>query len=382
MNPSAPIRLFADAHVFDGGYQGTRSFLQGLYTELAQRPEVEVYLGAADPEKLREAFAPVADRIRFLPYRSAARYRRLLWEIPKLLKANGIDYAHFQYAAPPLRVCPYIVTTHDLLFEEQPAHFPRPYRLLRRHWFRRSVAQATIRTTVSAYAAGSIGRQYGIDPGSLALLPNAVTPFASDAATRAAARARLQAAYGVGRYLLCVSRLEPRKNQQLLLRAFDRLQLAEQGYHLVLIGNRSLAVPAFDAARAAMSARAQQALLLLENRPEAELRDWYRGTELFLYPSLGEGFGIPPLEAAMAGVPVLCSNRTALADFDFFGTDLHDPADEEGWMNRMEQLLCGGTDAATLQQRSAAVQQRYSWKQSADKLLGQIAAHRLQTGAL
>ncbi|RYY67001.1 MAG: glycosyltransferase family 1 protein [Chitinophagaceae bacterium] len=382
MNPAAPIRIFADAHVFDGPYQGTRTFLQGLYTELAAAPGVNVYLGAQDVASLRRAFAPVADRIGFVPYQSRSRYGRLLWEIPQLLRRHQIDYAHFQYVAPLRRTCPYIVTTHDLLFEEIPAAFPRPYRHLRRHLFRRSALRADIRTTVSRYAVDSISRQYGLGNDSLTLVPNAVTPFHWSPDLRSAARKRLHAQHGTVRYLLCVSRLEPRKNQQLLVKIFQQLGLARQGYQLVLIGCRSLPVPELDAALAALDDDTRAAILLLQDVPDNVLRDWYLGAELFLYPSLGEGFGIPPLEAALARVPVLCSDRTALSDFRFFGPDLVDPSDENAFAGRVAELLRQPTSEAVLERRADFITEHYSWQSSAQQFLDRIWQHRAQTVAL
>ncbi|RYY62972.1 MAG: glycosyltransferase family 1 protein [Chitinophagaceae bacterium] len=382
MNPATPIRLFADAHVFDGPYQGTRTFIQGLYSELAAAPGVNVYLAAQDVAALRRAFGPVADRIHFLSYRSRSRYGRLLWEIPQLLRRHRIDYAHFQYVAPPRRTCSYIVTTHDLLFEEIPAAFPFPYRHLRRHLFRRSVLRADIRTTVSQYAVESITRRYGLGNDSLTLVPNAVTPFRWTPDLRSAARERILAQHGTGRYLLCVSRLEPRKNQQLLVKIFQQLGLARQGYQLVLIGSRSLPVPELDTVLAALDSDTRAAILQLQDVPDNALRDWYLGAELFLYPSLGEGFGIPPLEAALARVPVLCSDRTALSDFRFFGPDLVDPSDENAFAGRVAELLRQPTSEAVLKQRADFITEHYSWQSSAQLFLDRIRQHRAQNIAL
>ncbi|RYY82449.1 MAG: glycosyltransferase [Chitinophagaceae bacterium] len=184
--------------------------------------------------------------------------------------------------------------------------------------------------------------------------------------------------YGVDRYLLCVSRMEPRKNQNLLVRAFQELNLAAEGYQLVLIGNRSLQVPEFDEALAALKSYERAAVWILENIPDQELHDWYRGCRLFVYPSLGEGFGIPPLEAAMAEVPVLCSNKTALADFDFFGDDLVDPTDTKAFTARLNQLLQTPPQPGIFAQRAQTIANRYSWKASADILMQQVYQHQAQ----
>jgi glycosyltransferase involved in cell wall biosynthesis len=373
-----PLRLFADAHVFDGAYQGTRSFLLGLYTALAKDPGIEIYLGANDTDGLRRSFGTVAARIRFIRYKSNSRMRRLLWEIPRILRTNGIDYAHFQYVSPLLKVCPYIVTTHDILFEEQGASFPLRYRLVRSPLFRRSAHRADILTTVSNYAAASICRHYKLAPAALSVIPNAVNSAEYSPELPNAARSRIRNRYGFDRYLLNVSRLEPRKNQELLVAAFSQLGLAARGYHLVLIGARSLPVPALDAALAKLSAEEKEAVLLLENVTPTELQHWYQGAALFLYPSQGEGFGIPPLEAAAARVPVLCSNTTAMADFDFFAEDHIDPSDRDRFIQRIALLLREPPTAGELEKRANTVMQRYSWESSARLLLELVRQHRAQ----
>jgi glycosyltransferase involved in cell wall biosynthesis len=369
-----PLRLFADAHVFDGAYQGSRTFLLGLYSALAKNEDVQLYLGARDVAGLKNEFGSVATSIRFVAYRSKGRMRRLLWELPRLLRAHRIDYAHFQYVAPLHTVCPYIVTTHDVLFEEQGSLFPAHYRALRKRVFRYAARKASILTTVSAHAAAAICRHYQIAPGRLSIVPNAPdNRVASDAL---GARARLRLKYGFDKYLLNVSRLEPRKNQAMLVEAFKRHRLAEKGYRLVFIGCRSLPVPELESALSRLDATERKSVFLLDGIDRAELQDWYEGAALFVYPSLGEGFGIPPLEAAMAGVPVLCSNRTALADFDFFGDDHLDPGNREVFIERIGELLQHPPTQEVLDQRAEAVASRYCWERSAQLFFELIRQHR------
>ncbi|RYY39141.1 MAG: glycosyltransferase family 1 protein [Chitinophagaceae bacterium] len=378
MNEGSPIRLFADAHVFDDGYEGTRSFLLGMYTELAQLEGVQVFLGARNCTRLRDAFAPVADRIQFIPYATSSRYGRLFWELPHLLQKHDIDYAHFQYVAPPRKVCAYIVTTHDVLFEDMPGLFPYFYRKLRHNWFRHSALRADVLTTVSEYAATSIAAHFGIAKHRIAIVPNAVAVQPTDGKLQQAARHRLRERYGVDRYVLCVSRMEPRKNQEQLLEAFRELELAAKGYQLVLIGRRSMGVPLLDAALTRLQPHERAAVWLLNDVPDVELLDWYRGCRLFVYPSLGEGFGIPPLEAAMARVPVLCSNLTAMADFHFFGNDLVDVTHRSAFITKLCELLTNPPGHDVLEERARIIAERYSWQWSAKALLSRIHDHQLQ----
>src|SRR5688500_8753178 len=142
------LRIFVDAHVFDGGYQGTRTFIKELYAELCRKGDVELYLAARDVDNLRQHFPP-ARNIKLLRYRSRHALTRLLIEIPLLIRTHRIDYAHFQYIAPPVKNCRFIVTTHDVLFEEYPKEFPLLYRIIRKGLYAFSACRADLLTTVS-----------------------------------------------------------------------------------------------------------------------------------------------------------------------------------------------------------------------------------------
>ena len=110
------IKLLVDAHVFDKGFQGTTSFIEGVYQELVKKENLEIYLAAYDIENLRQYFSD--PRFHFIPLKSKSRYQRLLFEFPSIIRRHQIDYAHFQYIVPPIKHCRYIVTIHDLLFKD------------------------------------------------------------------------------------------------------------------------------------------------------------------------------------------------------------------------------------------------------------------------
>jgi glycosyltransferase involved in cell wall biosynthesis len=352
MSERRAIKLFADAHVFDGPHQGTRRFLQGLYTELAKEPGLELYLAANDTEHLSNCFHSVKGRIHFLPYKSRTRYGRLIWEIPRMLRHHGIDFAHFQYISPFRQTCPYIVTTHDVIFDELPESYSLSYRLLK-HWlYQRSASRAAVRTTVSETARQSVGRHLQLSVKSLELVPNGICPGMFQNISKQEARKYISERYGIEKYILLVSRVEPRKNHCLLVELFSNMQLARKGYHLVFIGSETHPVPELEAALGQIPAEESKSIHRLEQVPDADLAAWYRGAEIFVYPSFGEGFGIPPLEAAAMQTPVLCSNAGALGEFHFFGADHISPFDKEAFALRLKYWLQAPNDEGLLALRA------------------------------
>lgn len=378
MTPGEPIKLFVDAHVFDKEFQGTRTFIREIYSRLAARAGLELFLAAYDTDQLRQSF-PAADNIRFLSYGTRSSVRRLAWDIPRLLRKNKVDYAHFQYICPPVKVCRYIVTVHDVIFSEYPAEFPLTYRMGKKVLFKRSAQMADILTTVSAYSEKSIRRYLCIDPRvPVHIVPNGVAEKFFEPYNRQAAKKRIAGKFGFDRYILYVSRFEPRKNHNFLLKAWLDLRLYEQGYYLVLLGHRSIRIPDFDETIRNLPGRILQYIFLADRVDDTDLMDFYRGAEVFVYPSKGEGFGIPPLEAAALKIPVICSNSSAMAQFSFFGQYHIDPTDINSLKNKLSSILTNPPAADTLEAIARQIREQFSWEYAADQLWNAINLPKIQ----
>lgn len=167
-----------------------------------------------------------------------------------------------------------------------------------------------------------------------------------------------------GRYVLAVGTLEPRKNLERLLDAWlslpDSLREANE---LVLVGPRG-----WDEERIVSKARAA-GTHLLGRVTDAELRALYAGAAAFAYPSLYEGFGLPPLEAMAAGSPVLTSNLSSLPEVVGDAAVLVDPLDVSAIAAGLASLL---TDDALAEQLRAAGRLRaagFTWDRTAAETL-------------
>lgn len=365
------LRLFVDGHVFDGPNQGTSTFLRGLYGSLVRLDfPFEIVVGAQSEDLLEKEpmFGPEVKHVR---YHTENRYVRLGVEIPSIIRKYQIDYAHFQYFCPPIKNCRWIVTIHDLLFNDFPSEFPLGYRLLRNLLFRYSAHRAEINTTVSEYSQYAIERDFGVPASQVHVLPNGVDEQFFKPYLQEESLQRIRAAYGVDRYLLYVSRLEPRKNHEILARAFFELALDQQGYHLVFVGRRSLPTPELDRYLVGLTVDQRGAFHHFEDVTQQDLMDFYKGAELFVYPSKAEGFGIPPIEAAALGIPTLCSNATAMADFHFFGDFLFSPANLCELKNKLVHALLSGKADIDKDAVRKTIQSRYSWDRTA-YILGEL----------
>ena len=93
------MRLFVDCHVFDGKFQGTRTYLQGIYTNLVNHKDVDFYFAAQNLDNLRTVFGD-AENIHYVQLSNGGGLKRLFVEIPQIIKEYQIDYAHYQYISP------------------------------------------------------------------------------------------------------------------------------------------------------------------------------------------------------------------------------------------------------------------------------------------
>jgi len=373
MNKNTKIRILIDAHVFGGEHQGSLTYLKGLYNALLVKyPEsYELFFAGSDLEAMRAAFPGVASS-NFLLLKNPSRISRLMNGFSEMIRDHEIDYAHFQYALPLVRNCKCITTTHDLLFNDFPEAFGNWYRWSRNHLFRWSLQQSSIRLTVSDYSRKAIHRHYGIDPKTISITPNAVRSEFFETYDPALSRSYILNKYGISNYILCVSRIEVRKNHELILQAYTELQLAKKGIQLVFIGNDTFRHQALDEAIKQLDPQSQKNFHWHKSVDQSDLLHFYRAAEVFVYPSKAEGFGIPPLEAAACGINTLCSNATAMADFDFFGDQLLDPDDVSAFKAGLNNALFDPPSPAQLETVSQKIAAYYSWGHSAEVLHGEI----------
>jgi glycosyltransferase involved in cell wall biosynthesis len=359
--------IFADAHVFDDEFQGTRTFIKGIYSELARKDDLRLFLAANNIENLKANF-PFQKNIVFIQYKSRSAFRRLAYEIPSIIRKHQIEFAHFQYITPPVKNCRFIVTTHDVIFNEYPEEFSRSYRLRKNFLYRISALRSDLLTTVSDYSRRSIQKYLHIRSKSIHITANGVDEKYFKTYDREASQQYIREKFGIEKFTLTVGRIEPRKNQILLLNAWIQLRLFEKGIFLVMLGDTTIRVPELEGLISQQPESTRKFLILKHDVDDDDLLEFYRAAEVFVYPSKAEGFGIPPLEAAAVKTPVLCSDSSAMADFNFFGEDQFDTDDREGFKQKLLKMLERGRDEHRLNHLSQIVQERYSWRQPAEKL--------------
>jgi glycosyltransferase involved in cell wall biosynthesis len=338
---NSPDRILVDCHLFDGAFEGTRTYIEGLYSSVFKLEDANpsgrvYYLAARNLQSVRAVF-PEKPFIKYIQLRSRRSFQRLIFEFPYLIRKYKIDYAHFQYIVPFSGKCAYILTIHDLLFLEMPQHFSWYYKSARKWLFKRSYEQAKFVFTVSHFSRESIMKFYGQGK-DVKVVPLTLQERIIQFKSRYTGP-EWQKKNRLRNYLLYISRFEERKNHYTLLKVYSESRLFEQ-YDLVLIGRKSEDCRQFDELYNRLPADVQKRVILKTEGLELdELLEFLSHSTLFVYPSLAEGFGVPPLEAAALRVPVVCSNTTAMKDFGFFGNGHTDCSSESLLLRAIQNKL-------------------------------------------
>lgn len=350
------MKIGIDGHVLTGKFQGTRSTLSSLLRALAARPSGhEIIVYSDDPDEARKMLG--ADHFRYEALGSAGSIKRLFSIFPRLFRRDRVDLGVFQYMAP--MTGRHIVFIHDLLPISHPRFFPWKMRMRTRIFFTLAIRRAAMVVAVSEFTKAEVGRLYGLGPDRLHLVRNGPSfppeAFAGDPQPASE------------RYVMAVGRIEARKNVPLLVDAF--LKADVPGVRLVIVGAHDLG---FDY-RLPDDPRIE----LRKGLNDAALVDLYRAASLFVYPSAAEGFGLPLLDALLFGLPVISSDRTAMAEVGeglatFFDPDATDAVDVlaariAGHFGRM--LVPAPTAAERV-----ALAVRFSWDRAAEDFLAAVDA--------
>lgn len=364
------MKILVDAHCFDyNTSEGINTYIKGLYSEVIKiAEEIDFYFVANNINRLADIFGE-HHNVHYVKLTAHNKIQRLFIEIPSLISKYKIDIAHFQYTAPLIKNCKTIVTLHDILFKDYPDMFPWKYRLSKDILFKISAKRADLLLTVSEYSKDRIIHYYKIPSDKLSITPNAVSEdFFNINSVNAKSFVKNQ---GIDNYILYVSRIEPRKNQIAVLKAYIELNLFTKGYDLVFIGRKTLPVPDFDKYIEQLPTHIRAKIHIYNQVPYPNLKLWYKAASLFIYPALAEGFGIPPIEAGAAGIPCICSNRTAMRDFSFFGHNLIDPDDEKQMKNSILENL-KMTNSESLKKISNQIHSKYNWETIAKNFYSEI----------
>jgi glycosyltransferase involved in cell wall biosynthesis len=293
-------------------------------------------------------------------------WARVLWEqtaLPLALARGRADLFHsMAFALPWVRPCRSVVTIYDLSFVLSPEAFRPANRLYLRAITRRSASWADAVIAISENTKRDIVRLWGISPDKVRVAPCGVDerfgPLPPDEVERFRRRHSLPE-----QMVLFIGTLEPRKNLVTLIEAYALLRRRGLRHVLVLAGGKGWKYePVFEAVeRLGLG----DAVRFPGYVPADELPLWYNAASLFVYPSLYEGFGLPPLEAMACGTPVIVSDRASLPEVVGPEGITVGPSDVSGLADEMQRVLSDSSLAEHLSDYGRRRAKEYSWDRAA-----------------
>tara|TARA_A100001015_G_scaffold145286_1_gene161132 strand:- start:2158 stop:3255 length:1098 start_codon:yes stop_codon:yes gene_type:complete len=354
--------FFIEAHSLDTQTEGVTTYTKNIFYELIKSNQKTIfYLGAQNIKNLKKVFGEF-ENVRFIKYKFKSTFLRNFYEIPQIFRNKNFTHAHFNYIVPfflSKKIKRY-VTLHDILYEDFPQFFPIFYRILRSFFFRRSAKIADHIFTVSKYSKKRISKVYDIKESMISIVPNAISDdFKNFNISKEDSRLFIKKKYNIKKYLLYVSRIEERKNHKILIDIFCNNEILQEKYQLVFIGKDSL--------KTSINSEIENSknIFWLKFVNFNDLLHFYNGAQLFVFPSICEGFGIPPLEAAVMKTPTLCSNATAMNEFDFFENLSFDPNNIIELEHKINKTIKSNISDKS-NNIANIINNRFSWKKSAE----------------
>ncbi len=295
---------------------------------------------------------------------------RIAWEqavIPFQLRQLKADLVHGLVNVLPLTTTtPGIVTVHDLSFLRMPEKLSPTKRFYLARLCQASVHRARHVITVSQQTADDVMAFFATPATKITVVPNGVDAHfqPGDAAETVTFR---QAHALPERFILYLGTLEPRKNLLTLLRAYaqwqSRAAREEQAIKLVLAGGKGWDYEQIFTETAALGLTEQ--VIFPGFIPEADLPQWYRAAEFFVYPSFLEGFGLPVLEAMACGTPVICSDAGSLVEVAGDAAWTFPATDVDTLAQSLHSLSTQAELRAELRTRGLQRAQQFSWQRTA-----------------
>jgi glycosyltransferase involved in cell wall biosynthesis len=353
------------------GVAGGRVYCDGVLRGLASvdaQNEYVIYTRRGvtfplpDSDRFRQVCAPVAP---------SSTVWRTAWEyglLPRTARRDHCDLFHgLGNISPAVRHCPFVLTIHDVIYRSFPQSLPVGYRLFLRTFHARA-AQKALRVIVPSEAtAQDVINHLGVDRGRIRLVP-----YGPGQDFRQITDDRLiqevLARHGVRRpYVISVARGYAHKNVDGLLRAFALLRRSGRNVQLVLVGERYRT--GHDLDRLTDELGLQSAVVFTGFTSAEELSALYTGADVFAFPSLAEGFGLPILEAMACGTPVVASSASAVPEAVGSAGLLADARVPEQFADAIARVLDDADFRAELRARGLKRVSTFSWEKCAEGIL-------------
>ena len=355
---------------------GVGTYTRNAIRTLARLDNFNEYFLLGIPGRLGD-IEPLPDNFITVPTHPNEFSLNSYLELNRILKQHRCDLLHVPHLfwKPQSVPCPYVVTVHDLL--------DHLYRVNSASWVKRQLhfefTKRVLHSAARIFAVSNFSKQdterlFGVPGDRIEVVYNALDDrFRQGHATGADHKLiaeRYQVTYP---FLLYAGRISPHKNVIRIIEAFSALkvELQKEGQFpdlkLIIIGDELSKHP--DLRRAVIKSRVQNDVRFLGFVPIGVLRIFYDLAKIFVFPSLYEGFGLPPLEAMAHGTPVVTSNTSSIPEVVGNAAVMVNPENVFEIMHALHRVLLDQPVREKLKTRGALQAQKFSWDDSVRRML-------------
>jgi len=355
---------------------GLATYIRNVVRTLGRVDTTNEYLLLGAAARL-EQVGSLPENFHFLPLQNPEGTFATYLEMQRVVNAHGVDLVHVPHTfwRPLLTRAPYVITVHDLLDYMYRARTNNGMlRSFHSYMTQRVMDKAARIFAVSNFTKRDVARHFNVPPAKIEVVYNALDESFQRGHSTLAEQAMVRGRYQVDSpFLLYAGRISPHKNVARTIEAFSALKaaLAKEGAYpdlkLIIIGDEVSKNP--DIRRAVIRSGMQHDVRFLGYVSIDVLRIFFDMAKVFVFPSLYEGFGLPPLEAMAHGTPVVASNTSALPEVVGNAALLVNPENVFEISRAMHRML---TDQPLRERMKAAgIEQarRFSWETSVRRMV-------------
>lgn len=353
---------------------GVGNYAYNLVKELYDiDKENTYYIVVQDDDGSLDVFQ--CDRIRLIRVKHGL-FRKLVFRLlleqvyfPYLVLKHRIDLVHSLHYSFPLVTfgAQRLITVHDMTYFTVPDLLVNTKRLYLKFFINLSTRVRSRLICVSEYTKDDLVRITGVDPRKCTV----ITLGRSEIFRPGISAGEIESTkkkYGItAPYFLFIGTIEPRKNIKKLITVFQEFSKVHDHYQLVIVGKKGWHYE--DVFELVSAQRLSGKVIFTGYVEEEEKPVLLNGCEVFVYPSVYEGFGIPILEAISCGAPVITSNISSMPEVAGDAAILIDPTNEEELLQAMLRLTADPAMKQELKEKGFLQAQQYTWRNTAEKTL-------------
>ena len=354
---------------------GVGTYIRNVLRTLGRLDRDTTFFVIGSPAEVKE-IGPLPNNFHAVPLAEPENSLKSYWEFRTVVRRLECDLVHVPnlFSVPRLLPCPYVMTVHDMLEHLSRARRTGFWGSLHFQLTKRVLRGAARIFAVSNFTKNEMEKLFDIPPGRIEVVYNAIDERFlhghASAADRQLIAERYQVTYP---FLLYAGRISPHKNVVRMIEAFSALKTElekDQAFpdlKLIIIGDDVSGNP--DLRRTVIRSGVQNDVRFLGFVPIEVLRTFYDQAKIFIFPSLYEGFGLPPLEAMAHGTPVVTSNVSSLPEVVGNAAVLVHPENVFEIMRALQRVLLDQPLREKMKERSYRQAAKFSWEKSVRRIM-------------